>query len=342
MLAELERLANDSRPAVRMGALARLAVVDGQSADRLAAEIPVSALSNEPADRRAAAGALAVTGGDRTVLAQLLGDHETTVRLAALASVRSDDVSMIEPVVAALGHTATAAAAGRALGRLGPAVAPVVDAVLASVTTPTPTALRLVRACGVLDDDRACAVLRNRLDDPDRIVSLAALDALRGATVDQSLAADLDRVLQDGAEHAAQALAALGSLGVQRDDPLGRALADEVDLARRRVIAVLAVRHGAEASIAVQALGSPDRSRRALALESLEATLTRAEVVLALPIVRPDIGADDRLAALARVIDVPSRDGPAWLDDLVTDCDLRWRSPWLRTCATEARSASLA
>lgn len=222
--------------------------------------------------------------------------------------------------------------------RLGPAVAPAVNAMPAAGSTPTPTALRLIRACRVLDDESARAVLWNRLDDPDRLVSLAALDALRRTTVDQSsAAAALDRVLHDGATHAARALTAIRSLGVQHDHPLGRALADEVDLARRLVVAV---RHGLEASTAVQALGSSDRSRRALALESLEVTLTRTEALLALPLLRPDIGADDRLAALARVIDVPRRDGPAWLDDLVTDGDGCWRSPWLRACATEARSAS--
>jgi HEAT repeat protein len=270
----------------------------------------------------------------------LLVDDETTVRLTALSSVGCDDVAMVEPIVAALGHTATAAAAGRALGRLGAAVAPALDAVLAAGSTPTPIALRLVRACGALDDERARAVLRNRLDDPDRVVGLAALDALRGATVDQPLEADLDRVLHDGATHAARALAAISTLGVQDHDSLGRALADEVDLARRRVIAVLAVRHGAEASNAVQALGSPDRGRRALALESLEVTMTRDEVLLGLPLVRPDLDPANRLAALLRVIDAPTRDRRAWLDDLVTDTDDCWRSPWLRACATEARSPS--
>ena len=340
VLAELQHLANDGRPAVRLGALAQLAVLDEQARDRLTAEISASAMAADPAERRAAAGALAGIGGDRTVLSQLLVDDEITVRLAALSSVGPDDVGMVDPIVAALGHTATAAAAGRALGRLGAAVAPAVDAVLSAGSTPTPIALRLMRACGVLDDERARAVVRNRLDDPDRVVSLAALDALRGATVDQSLAADLDRVLHDGATHAALALAALSTLGVQHGDSLGRALADEVDLARRRVIAVLAVRHGVEASTAVQALASPDRSRRALALESLEVTMTRDEVLQGLPIVRPDIDAGDRLAALSRVIDVPTRDSRAWLDDLVTDGDGCWRSPWLRACATEAMSPS--
>ncbi len=340
VVVELERLADDARPAVRLGALARLAALDGQARCRLADEISASALSADPAERRAAAGALAVVGGDRTVLSRLLVDDEPTVRLVALSSVGSDDVAMVDPIVAALGHTATAAAAGRALSRLGAAVTSAVDAALAGGSTPTPTALRLVRACGVLDNERARAVLRNRLDDPDRVVSLAALDALRGAAVDQTLAADLDRVLHDGAAYAARALAAIRSLGVHRDDPLGRALADEVDLARRLVVAVLAVRHGLEASSALQALGSPDRSRRALALESLEVTLTRTEALLALPLVRPDMGDADRLAALARVIDLPRRDGPAWLDDLVTDGDGCWRSPWLRACANEASSPS--
>lgn len=340
VLAELARLANDARPAVRLGALARLAMLDGRAGGRLADEISASASSAQSADRRAAAGALAIIGGDRTVLSQLLVDDDATVRLAALSSVGPDDAAVLDPIVAALGHTATAAAAGRALRRLGPAVAPAVNAMLAAGSTPTPTALRLIRACRVLDDESGRAVLWNRLDDPDRLVSLAVLDALRRTTVDQSSAAALGRVLHDGATHAARALTAIRSLGVQHDDPLGRALADEVDLARRLVVAVLAVRHGLEASTAVQALGSSDRSRRALALESLEITLTRTEALLALPLLGPDIGADDRLAALARVIDVPRRDGPAWLDDLVTDGDGCWRSPWLRACATEARSAS--
>ena len=336
VIAELERLVDDARPAVRLGALTRLSLLDGVANGRLAAEISVSAFSAESADRRAAAGALAVTGGDRSVLSRLLADDEPTVRLAALSSVGSDDVSMVDLVIDALGHTSTAAAAGRALSRLGPAIAPIVDAVLAAGSTPTPTALRFVRACGVLDDEQACAVLRNRLDDPDRVVSLAALHALRGTTVDQPLAAALDRTLQDCAAHAARALAALLTCVAEHDDSLGRALTDEVDLARRRAAAVLAVRHGLEASTAIQALGSPDRSRRALALESLEVTLTRAEAMLALPLVRPDLGADQRLAALAGVIDLPKRDGSAWLDDLVADGDGFWRSPWLRACATEA------
>ena len=331
--AEIERLADDARPAVRLGALARLAELGALTGGRLSNEIPAAALSADPADRRAAAGALGVAGGDRTLLLRLLVDQDPTVRVAALSSVRPDDGAAVDPVVAALGDTETAAAAGRALRRLGPAAAPAVATALAADSTPTPTALRLVRVCGVLDDEPARIVLQNRLDDADRVVSLAALDALRGATVDKSLAAALDRVLQDGAAHAARALAARRSLDVRPDDPLGRALADEVDLARRRVVAALAVAHGLEASNAVQALGSLDRSRRALALESLEATLTRTEVLLSLPIVRPDLSADDRLAALARVIDVPTRDGPAWLDDLITDGDGTWRSPWLRTCA---------
>ena len=340
MIAEFERLADDPRPAVRLGALTRLAGLDRQAEGRLAAEISAAATSADPAVRRAAAGAVAAIGGDRTVLSRLLVDDEATVRLTALTSVGCDDVSMFDPIVAALGHTATAAAAGRALNRLGAAVAPALGAVLAAGSTQTPTALRLVRACGVLDDEHARVAVRNRLDDPDRVVSLAALDALRGATVDQTLTADLDRVLHDGATHAARALAAISTLGVQHDDSLGRALADEVDLARRRVIAVLAVRHGQEASNAVQALGSPDRGRRALALESLEVTMTRDEVLLGLPLVRPDIDAADRLAALTRVVDVPTWDDRAWLDDLVTDGDGCWRSPWLRACATDARSPS--
>lgn len=335
--AEIARLADDARPAVRLGALARLALHDASAGQRLVNDIPAAAASAEPADRRAAAGALGVVGSDRTMLVQLLIDDDVTVRLAALSAVGSEDAAMVDCVIAALGDTATAAAAGRALGRLGRAAAPAVAALLSAGSTPTPTALRLVRACRVLDEAGTRNGLRNRIDDDDRVVSLAALDALRGSTVDESLAAALDHVLRDGAAHGARALAALRSLGLQPGDSLGRALADEVDLARRRVVAALAVRHGLEVSTAVQALDSPDRNRRALALESLDVTLSRTEATLSFPLVRPDLSADDRLDALARVVDVPRRDGPTWLDDLITDGDRTWRSPWLRTCAEASR-----
>jgi hypothetical protein len=335
--AEIARLADDARPSVRLGALARLVVLDASTGERLATEIAAAASSTEPADRRAAAGALGLVGGDRTILVQLLIDDDVTGRLAALSSVGPDDGATVDRVVAALGNTASAATAGRALSRLGQVAAPAVAALLSAGSPPTPTALRLMRACRACDDEATRVGLRKRIDDDDRVVSLAALDALRGSTVDESLAAALDHVLHDGAAHAARALAALHSLGVPPnhppDHPLRRALADEVDMARRRVVAALEVRHGLGASAAVQALESPDRNRRALALESLEVTLTRAEAFLVLPLVRPDLSIDDRLAALAGAVDVPKRDRREWLDDLIADRDRSWRSPWLQTCA---------
>ena len=130
---------------------------------------------------------------------------------------------------------------------------------------------------------------------------------------------------------AAHAVAARTALADQ-ESPLLRALDDEIDLARRLVIAVLALRHGDRIRAAVrvvehgQGLAAPSASRPST--WSFRVMSPR----VALPLVRHDLTLDARTAALRR--DVPSARGPEeWIADIAGDPEDVWRSTWLAACA---------
>ena len=121
-----------------------------------------------------------------------------------------------------------------------------------------------------------------------------------------------------------------------------RALDDELQVARERVLAVLAVRHGEDRiGGARRALSSPDGQRRALGVEMLQVSLSRREAALVDPVVRDDLAASERLRRLRALVEVPQRDRAAWLTDLAVDDERRWASPWLQAVAlyTELLSA---
>ena len=145
------------------------------------------------------------------------------------------------------------------------------------------------------------AVIEPALRDPDRVVVLAALDALDAADGAGVVPPDLlDAVFDDAAAHASRALAARVSLAAS-DGSLRRALEDESDLARRLVIAVLALRHGDRVRDAVRVVDRAEGQRRALGVEALDVLISREEAAIALPLVRRDLTPDEQAAALRHV-----------------------------------------
>lgn len=341
--AELERLAGDARTDVRVHALASLAAEDHSGARaRLHSEVAALSASPEAGDRRLAAGILATpTGVDRAALSDLLHDLDPTVRAEALAAVGGGDAGLVDEVIAALEDPATIDAAVAALGRLGDAILPAVAAALANAPVPVPVAtLRLVRAVRTASPDEVAACLGSHVEHADRELGLAVISALGASGVEASpLAASLERTLHADSEHAARCLAALAA--VEPAPLLERAIRDELELLRRRVLALLAVRHGADAihSVALGLAGDVE-GRRSLAIEMLEVTLDRAEATRALPIVRTDLPDDDRLRSLVSAGAHAGADRAATLADLTEDGQRHWRSPWLQACAVyEARTA---
>jgi hypothetical protein len=141
-------------------------------------------------------------------------------------------------------------------------------------------------------------------------------------------------VFRDAAAHASRTLVARASLSAS-DGPLRRALEDESDLARRLVIAVLALRHGARVRDAVRVVDRAEGPRRALGVEALDVLISRDEAAVALPLVRRDLTPDEQAAALQHI--GPEARGRAdWIADIAEDPEGVWRSLWLALCARHA------
>ena len=328
----LRRVAEHADPEVRVLALVQLAALgDREAATAAAALAGELAQSPDPANRRAAAvalGARVLVPADRSVLVALLGDRDPTVRTAALDAVAADDAvepEVLRRVVAAVETPRTARSAAGALRRLGDPALPMLAAAVArdGASRNAP----LLRAAAAAAVEHGPTIIEPALRDPDRVVVLAALDALEATQgCDVVPAAILDDVFDDAAAHAARAFAARTSLAA-RDDSLRRALEDEIDLARRLVVAVLAVRHGAGVRDAVRVVDCADGQRQALAVEALDVIISRAEAEVAIPLIRREPARDEQAAV---------RDPEQWIADLADDTEGVWRSSWLACCARHA------
>lgn len=336
----LRRASEHADPAVRLRALVQLAADgDDQAAAEAAALATDLARAADPAERRAAASALGprrIATGGQSILVGLLNDADPTVRAAALDSVIPSDAGeqdVVRRVVAALEEPRTAGSATAAIRRLGDSAVPLLAAALAREgASKRPP---LVRAAANAATEHGLLIIEPALRDHDRVVVLAALDALGragGAGVVPS--ALLDDVFDDAAVHAARTLAARAALAAS-DSPLRRALEDESDLARRLVIAVLVLRHGDGVRDAVRAVDGSEGQRRALGVEALDVLISRDEAAIALPLVRRDLTLGEQATALRRR-ELYARGPEDWIADIAEDPEDAWRSPWLALCARHA------
>jgi hypothetical protein len=336
----LRQASEHADPELRLRALVQLAADgDAQAAGEVHALAPDLARSPDAAERRAAASALGprriVTAGQSMLIA-LLDDADPTVRAAALDSVIPADAGerdVVRRVVAALEEPRTAGSATAAVRRLADSAVPLVAAALArGGASKRPT---LVRAAANAATEHGLAVIEPALRDRDRVVVLAALEALDAAHAAGVVPPDvLDGVFGDAAAHASRTLAARAALAGS-DLPLRRALEDERDLARRLVIAVLALRHGDRVRDAVRVVDAAEGQRRALGVEALDVLLSREEATIALPLVRRDLTPEEQAAALRHV--VPAERGLGeWIADIADDPEGVWRSSWLALCARHA------
>src|SRR5262245_21211305 len=331
---ELRQVADHADPELRVRALVQLAGSgDARAAEELRGLVDDLAGSRDAGERRAAAAALGegrAVGVPRGSLAALLDDRDPSVRAAALDAVGSDDGNdpdVVGRVVAAVAEPRAAGSAAAALGRLGGAGVPLIAATVADDRASRRSPL--LRAAAAASLEHGVATIEPALHDPDRAVVLAALDALTAAGAGDVVQPDvLDGVLEDAGAHAARAAAARSSLDAGRA-PLRRALDDEIELARRLVIAVLVLRHGSHVRDAVRVVDRADGQRRALAVEALDVILSRDEAAVALPLVRRD----EQPPRSARRAD-------EWIADITGDPEEVWRSQWLTLCASEAAASA--
>ena len=111
------------------------------------------------------------------------------------------------------------------------------------------------------------------------------------------------------------------------DGRLRRALDDEIDLARRLVIAMLALRYGDSVREAVRVVEHAEGARRALGVEALDVILTRAEAASHCRSCVATRASGGRRGGGARA-EAGSRTS--------TDDPTASGAPWLATCARHA------
>ena len=159
---------------------------------------------------------------------------------------------------------------------------------------------------------------------------LSALEALGAVHAGDVVPSELlDRVLDDASAHTSRALSARASLADGKGS-LQRALDDEIELARRLVVAVLVLRHGDRVRDAVRTVDRAEGQRRALGVEALDVLLSRHEAAIAVPLVSRDL----RSPAAREVVAYGGSRAPGeWIDDMARDPDGVWRSSWLAACA---------
>ena len=330
---ELGALARDRRPEIRLSALAALA-----------------GSGDEPAKGRLA-----------DEVAGLLEDEDLAVRCAALDSVQATHAFAVGPAIAALREPRSAGAAAGAVGRLGDAILlALADLLERSGRSAPPVTMRLVRAATTRSAARD-EILRRHVGHPDRELALAVTERLIAPEpADGAIAIALDAVLIDDARHAGRILSALAALAgaaaaagahkrPETEEPLRRALRDELDLVGRKVRADVLARHGsARLGPVMVELGageptSADRSSGALAREALGVLLGTEKSRLVLALLQPDVSISERLGGLPEGFaghGLTDLDG--WLRELVEDREGQWRSAWLRACAIDsARARSL-
>jgi hypothetical protein len=361
-------LSNPDARATRLG----LDLLTTMSSPGLAAELGGLARDPRPEIRLSALAALAGSGDEAarqrlaTEVAALLESEDLSVRRAALESVQATHAFAVEAAIAALREPSSGEAAAGAIGRLGDAILPALaEALDGAGRSAPPVTMRLVRAASTRSAARD-ELLRGHVDHRDRELAQAVTERLVAPQpADGATAAALDAVLIEDARHAGRILAALAALEAaaeapadaaavpagasepqESEEPLRRALRDELDLASRKVRADVLARHGTTRlgpALVELGAGGPRgaaRSGAALALEALGVLLGVAESRLVLPLLQPALSISERLGRLPEGL---AGDGPTgltgWLRDLVEDPHDRWRSTWLRACAIDAARA---
>jgi hypothetical protein len=349
LAAELAGFAGDPRPEIRLSALAALATSGDEPARRrLAEDVLASAASTSAAVRLAAARALeALDGPVRAEFASFLEDDDATVRSAALDAVQAGDTFAVAPAIAALEDARSAGAAAGAIGRLGDAVVPSMAELLDAAGSPVPLlVLRLVRATTTKSAARD-EILRRHVGHRDRELGLLVTERLVAPEPAlEATAVALDNVMPEDVAHAGRIMAALAALeagaadALDTDEPLRRALTDELELVRLKVIAGRIARHGSARLGPVMVELGAGGQKGALAAEALEVLLSAVESRLVLPLLQPDLAAAERLRRLQASARESRREIPtdvvSWLQDVVADADDKWASAWLRACALYA------
>ena len=336
---------DDPETAVRLGAMVGLLRYGGISGV-LAAGMPLTFLVDdiEPEQRIFAAQVIGEVGqnGFYQPLITLLEDEDDDVRRAALRAAGQVKHRRLFPlIVDNLGHSKTRAEAMSTLVDSGDVVLPLIGQILGGneSTYDSDTVRRLVRVCGQIKGESVIDLLKQHLNNPNAEIQYQILVSLSlcGFRVDDDIQNDLDETLNTLVEHGSRVLLAKQDIGeAEALEPLHAALTHEFNHIRSRIFLLLSFMYEPKAILrAEERLARGTRSQRALAIESLEVSLSSELKDTILPLVDESMAIRQRVQSLSAYFSLTSLGREQRLREVITDLQ-RWNQDWTRACAIYA------
>ncbi len=336
----------DPEPDVQRGALVGLLRYGGITGVVSAWEHMTQRLDDStlPADRRLVAQVIGQveTQNFYHPLLPLLQDDDPEVRRAALvAAGQINHPRLLPPVIASLSQRQLRSTAMAALVAGRESVLPLVEKALADETDyDEETVIRLVRVCGDIKGEAVIQVLKQHLNHPDDDVQVQVLIALDRCEYRAEAAnmAEIEHTLRGEVEHGLRILLAQQDIGQdQALTHLHRTLQYELEQARRRVFLLLSFVYDSRAVLrAEEQLHWGDKGQKALALETLDVTLTGQQKNLLFPLVDDSQPLEQRTQQLTKLFELTNISQPERLREIIADPTGVWTHGWTRACAIYA------
>ncbi|MBN1993051.1 MAG: HEAT repeat domain-containing protein [Anaerolineae bacterium] len=300
---------DDANPQIRQGALIGLLRSGGIEGVLIAGQQLLQAVAApDSAERAFAAQVLGEVGISSFYqpLQNLLQNENVVVQRAALVAAGKLRAPQLWPlVIQALSTPNLSTAAFSALAAGGEAALPQVRAAFDRPGQSRQTLIRLARVCGRMRGNQVIALLRDKLDYPDRDVRLQVLKSLNGCGYrpePEEAALIRDRLKQEVAD-TTWLLMSLTDLGEDEIlKPLRRALHHELAQNQACLFLLLSFVHDSASILQAQeALRDSSAEKRAYALEVIDLLLPAELKAILLPLFDETISPQRRLEQLTAV-----------------------------------------
>ncbi len=273
-------------------------------------------------------------------LMPLLLDDDENVRQAALQAARLVNHPRLLPaIIGNLPYRQLRSAAMAALVASGEAVLPLVAKALAGESDyDEETVIRLVRVCSDIKGDKVIETLKPHLNHPDDDVQyqvLVSLDRCGYRAVGADAAAEIESTLRGEVEHGMRVMFTKQDIGEQNHlTDLHRALDYEFEQARRRVFLLLSFIFDSRAILrAEEQLIHGSKGEQALALETLDVTLSGEQKAMVFPLVDQSKPLDERMQQLAKLFSLQHKPRDQRLLEIISDPEGVWTHGWTQACA---------
>ena len=276
-------------------------------------------------------------------LIPLLQDADYRVRRQALIAASSIHHPRLIPyVIDNLANPLTRSAAMSALTATGERLLPIIAKALAGETTHSEEdIIRMVRVCAQMKGQQVIGTLKPHIDHPDNDVQLAILQALQLVdyqATDSGEIAEINRTMRGEVGHGLRVLLAQQDLGADSVyATVQHALEYEYMEARQRTFLLLSFIYDTRAILrAEEQFVHGNSASQALALETLDVTLTGEQKQMVFPLVDAKLTVEQQIKQLQAVFDLQHLSSVERLAEMIADPEREWTNGWTRACVLQA------